>query len=263
MTDTFPPVKCQNHGEKEMYYVHKTHPAIIRKEDFDAVQMLLQRRAKLKNQLPDKLPFRGIIACGQCGTSFRKMDCHGKRFWSCRKHDRDLSACSINQIPDIEVKKSFLRLYHKLKHHGNKILSPVLTSFQTIRNRRMLWSLDVVELNNQISDLSSQNQMLTQLKKQGLIDPDIFIAQSNELAEQLRAAKLKKERVLDADGDTTVVRTQELMDVLETGPEILDAFDAELFHEIIEKIIVINNEQLRFRLKNGLELTETIERTVR
>jgi hypothetical protein len=127
----------------------------------------------------------------------------------------------------------------------------------------MLWSLDVVELNNQISDLSSQNQMLTQLKKQGLIDPDIFIAQSNELAEQLRAAKLKKERMMDADGDTTVIRTQELMDVLETGPEILDAFDAELFHEIIEKIIVVDNEQLRFRLKNGLELMETIERTVR
>jgi hypothetical protein len=105
--------------------------------------------------------------------------------------------------------------------------------------------------------------MLTQLKKQGLIDPDIFIAQSNELAEQLRAAKLKKERVLDADRDTTVIRTQELMDVLETGPEILDAFDAELFHEIIEKIIVVDNEQLRFRLKNGLELMETIERTVR
>ena len=38
---------------------------------------------------------------------------------------------------------------------------------------------------------------------------------------------------------------------------------AELFGELIDRIIVESNERLRFRLKNGLELTEPIERTVR
>jgi hypothetical protein len=127
----------------------------------------------------------------------------------------------------------------------------------------MLWSLDIVELNKQIADLSSQNQMLAQLKKQGLIDPDIFIAQTNELAEQIRGAKLKKERLLEADSDHTVTQTQELMEILESGPDVLDTFDAGLFDDLIEKIIVDSNEQLRFRLKNGLELAESIERTVR
>ena len=139
----------------------------------------------------------------------------------------------------------------------------MLTSLQAIRNRRMLWSLDVIELNKQISDLTSQNQMLAKLKQQGLIDPDIFIAQRNELAEQLRAAKLKKERLLVSDGDDIIVQTQELLDILDAGPDFLDAFDAELFGELVDKIFVDNNEQLRFRLKNGLELTEAIERTVR
>ena len=65
-----------------------------------------------------------------------------------------------------------------------------------------------------------------------LVDPDIFISRQNELAEQLRAAKL-------------------------------DAFDGELFRELVDKIIVESNDRLRFRLVNGLELTEPIERTVR
>lgn len=64
--------------------------------------------------------------------------------------------------------------------------------------------LDVIELNKQISELTSQNQMLATLKQQGLIDPDIFISQNNELTEQLRTAKLKKERLLVADGDSTM-----------------------------------------------------------
>ena len=53
------------------------------------------------------------------------------------------------------------------------------------------------------------------------------------------------------------------MDVLEDGPDFLDGFDVELFDALVEKIIVDSNERLRFRLKNGLELTEQIERTKR
>ena len=44
---------------------------------------------------------------------------------------------------------------------------------------------------------------------------------------------------------------------------VLDSFDAELFDALVERIIVDSNERLRFRLKNGLELTEQIERTRR
>ena len=54
--------------------------------------------------------------------------------------------------------------------------------------------------------------MLATLKQQGLIDPDIFISQSNELTEQLRAVKLKKERLLAVDGDNTIAQTRELME---------------------------------------------------
>lgn len=143
------------------------------------------------------------------------------------------------------------------------ILTEMLNSLQAIRNRRMLWSLDVIELNKQISELTSQNQMLATLKQQGLIDSDIFISQNNELTEQLRTAKLKKERLLVADGDSTITQTRELMEVLDAGPDFLDCFDAELFGELVEKIIVDSNVQLRFRLKNGLELVEAIERAVR
>lgn len=96
-----------------------------------------------------------------------------------------------------------------------------------------------------------------------LVDPDIFISRQNELAEQLRAAKLEKERFLKAEEDQTIQQTQELIEALDAGPDFLDAFDGELFRELVDKIIVESNDRLRFRLVNGLELTEPIERTVR
>ena len=89
------------------------------------------------------------------------------------------------------------------------------------------------------------------------------ISKSNELTRQLRQAKLDKEELMDAEGDATAQRTRELIALLEDGPDFLDRPDAELMGELVEKIIIESNDTLRFRLHNGLELRESIERTVR
>ena len=80
---------------------------------------------------------------------------------------------------------------------------------------------------------------------------------------QVRQAKLEKEKLMDAESDMTALQTRDLIDLLEGGPEFLDSFDAELFGELVEKIIIESNDSVRFYLKNGLELRESIERTVR
>ncbi len=263
-TDTLPVKKKINHGNKDQYYITDSHPPIVDRLVFERAQALYKAKSSKITHAPrEQYPFTMTILCGNCGTHFKRRKLKDITYWVCRKHDRQKDACAMEQIPESQIEEAFLRLYYNLKHYGEPILSQMITSLLTIRNRRMLWSLDVIELNKQISELSSQNQMLTTLKQQGLIDPDIFISQSNELTEQLRTAKLKKERLLASDGDNTIAQTQELMDILEAGPDFLDAFDAELFGELVDKIIVDSKEQLRFRLKNGLELTETIERTVR
>ena len=46
-------------------------------------------------------------------------------------------------------------------------------------------------------------------------------------------------------------------------PEFLPQFDEAIFSDLVERITVESNTTLCFRLKNGLELRETIERTVR
>ena len=46
-------------------------------------------------------------------------------------------------------------------------------------------------------------------------------------------------------------------------PESSGYTPAIMFRELVDKIIVESNDHLRFRLINGLELTEPIERTVR
>lgn len=263
-TETFPVQRKINYGERQQYYVTATHPAIIDRAIYEKVQALYQTRAaEIRNKPKHHFNFTKKIVCADCGTYFQRKISGTNPYWVCRKHSKNSKDCAMMPIPETEIEQAFIRLYCNLKWQGKSILQQMIQNLQTIRNRRMLWSEDVIELNKQISDLSSQNQMLTMLKKQGLIDPDIFIAQTNELTEQLREVKLKKERLMDAEGDNTISQTKELLDILESGPDFLESFSAELFGELIESVIVDSNEKLRFRLKNGLELPEEIERTVR
>ena len=243
-----------NHGEREMYFVPGSNDAIISPELFERAQVLRQKRSLGKAPVHSEIISQ--IRC-ICGARMRFKNVNSKWYLCCTSHDTK-GDCLITPVRETQIHASFCRLYYKLKHQSIPILEQMLTSLQLIRNRRMLWSPDIVAQNKRISDLSSQNQTLAFLKQQGLVDPDIFIAKTNELTKQLRQAKLEKEKLMDAESDMTALQTQDLIDLLEGGPEFLDSFDAELFGELVE-----SNDSVRFCLKNGLELRESIERTVR
>ena len=264
-SDTLPTTRHKNKGEHEQYYAVGTHPPIIPREIFDQAQNLLQKRETdyRKRNCPGSHPLTGKIVCGYCGSTFRRKEYRGKIRWACMGHERSGKDCPLTPITGKTIYEAFCRLYYKLKHQSLPILEQMLETLQTIRDRRLLWSEDIVSLNKKISELSSQNQTLAFLKQNGLVDPDIFISKSNELTRQLRQAKLDKEELMDAEGDTTAQRTRELIALLEDGPDFLDRPDAELMGELVEKITIESNDTLRFRLLNGLELRESIERTVR
>ena len=259
-TDVFPRKRMRNNGERNSYYITGNHDAIIPQDWFERVQRLLKSRGKTVSA--EKTPFHGRIQCS-CGAACRSKRSTSARYWLCMRHDSDEDACPITQIPEVQIQEAFLRLYYNLKHQGSHILPDLIVNLQSIRERKFLWSVDVIELNKQIAELTSQNQLLATLRESGCVDPDIFISKSNALTERLCAAKQAKSRILNQDGDDTIPCTQELITILKRGPETLHDFDGELFGQLIDKVIIESNTSLRFRLKNGLELRESIERTVR
>lgn len=264
-TDTLPARQVRNHGEREQYYAEATHAPIIEKETFQAVQRLKKERAGkygARARLQTS-PLQLKVFCGECGSRFRKKICRDVVYWACLGHDKDRQSCSVQQIPEAEILAAFLRLYHKLRLHGEPILKQMASNLRSIQERRMLWSMEVIELNKRISDISDQDRTLASLNKLGLVDPDIFIAQSNQLAQQLHAAKQEKETILSSENDDTLPKTQELIELLETTPEFLPDLDEDIFTALVDRIIVDSSEAIRFQLINGLKLRETIERSAR
>ena len=263
-TRSFPRQQKINHGERKQYLVIDSHPAIISREIFQKVQELLtQRSAAIHPRSDVPHAFARKVVCGHCGTLCKRKNCGGSVNWACRRHDKSITACPNTQVPEEQMKNAFLHVYYNLKHYGTSILTQLISDLYAARTGSLLWSENIVEINKQISDIASQERLLTQLKQQGSVDPDIFISRGNLLAERRRELKLQKERILRSEEDHTIQQTQDMLDVLESGPDWLDAFDEQLFSDLVEKIEVVDNEKLCFRLLNGLEVTEKIERTQR
>ena len=261
-TDTFPPIKKWNKGGLPQYYVENSHPAIIDRETFEQAQKLYQsKRYEITGKSKRRYDFTQKITCGNCGSMFRRTVVNEKAYWVCNYHNKGKD-CPIGPVQEYEFHVAFRRLYFNLKHHP-EIMSHLIKKTSVVNKRQMLWSEDMIDLNIKISDIMSQCHTLSLLNIQGIVDPDIFISKSNQLAEQLRKAKQQKEKLLSKEEDNFIENTRVMMEVLAEGPDYLDEFDEELFCELIDKIIVESNTKIRFRLKNGLELPESIERTVR
>ena len=258
-TDTLPFCLKKNRGERPQYFVEDINEAIVSQKIFDKAQALRRERRVAQGQMHNKVSQH--MRCS-CGSPIRAKQVRNRWYWVCCWHD-ERHTCPLMPIPEEEVEQAFLRLYYRLKHYGIDVLTQLISDLYAARTGSLLWSENIVEINKQISDIASQERLLTQLKQQGSVDPDIFISRGNLLAERRRELKLQKERILRSEEDHTIQQTQDMLDVLESGPDWLDDFDEQLFSDLVEKIVVVDNEKLCFRLLNGLEVTEKIERTQR
>lgn len=258
-TDTLPFCLKKNRGERPQYFVEDINEAIVSQKIFDKAQALRRERRVAQGQMHNKVSQH--MRCS-CGSPIRAKQVRDRWYWVCCWHD-ERHTCPLMPIPEEEVEQAFLRLYYRLKHYGSAILTQLISDLHAAKTGSLLWSENIVEINKQISDIASQERLLTQLKQQGSVDPDIFISRGNLLAERRRELKLQKERILRSEEDHSIQQTQDMLDVLESGPDWLDDFDEQLFSDLVEKIVVVDNEKLCFRLLNGLEVTEKIERTQR
>ena len=126
-----------------MYFVSGSNEAIISQEMFDQAQQLRKTRKREPMPLHDTISRQ--IRCS-CGARVRAKKINQKGYWCCCNHE-ERHECQITPIPEIQVQESFCRLYYKLKHQSIPILEHMLTNLRLIRNRRMLWSPDIVALN--------------------------------------------------------------------------------------------------------------------
>ena len=257
-TDTLPYSRKRNHGERDQYYVHNNHVAIISQEQFDRVKLLKrQRQSEYVAQKQEHMKF--TIICPDCGNRFRYVNIRGKAYWICPNRGNRLTPCRKVRYSEAWLKTAFLNMIGKVYTHQNGLLDFSANLLEEIAARQEQGNAKLYELNTALADLNEKAHTLQRLHNKGFIEDADFREQSDALASQRK--KLSDQRTQAIHGSKaleTLDKLRELQDTLAALPEIPWEFDIDLFDQLVEKIVPISKTELLFKLKCGLELKEAI-----
>jgi site-specific DNA recombinase len=254
-----------NHGEKDQYMVSNHHEAIIRREDFEAVQALIHQHSAEKGivkgseKYQKRYAFSGRIVCGECGDTFKRRihTCTGYKYtaWSCNTHILDKQKCSMLYVKDETIKQAFCTMMNKLIFAHRIILKPYVDALKNMSTDVSLRRIQEIE--TLLAQNTEKREMLTRLMTQGIIDQILFNKETNELLSQADSFRSEIDALKNTiSGDVTkVTEATVLLRFAEKGG-MIPAFDEELFEKYVNRIIIRSRNEACFELKCGLTLKE-------
>ena len=247
----------RNHGERDQYYIHDTHEAIISRENFQKVQESFQNQSPRRSKTPHLFVHR--ILCPQCGCHYRYIRSSGKPYWGHASQSEIEPSCKDIRLPEESIQAAFVNLLGKLHTHSDAILSPTLSLLEEIAARQERGNAKLYELNTALADLNEKTHTLQRLHNKGFIEDADFREQSDALASQRK--KLSDQRPQAIHGSKaleTLDKLRELQRQLDTLPEFPWEFDIDQFDQLVEKIVPLSKTELLFKLKCGLEFKEVL-----
>jgi len=262
-TGTLPYRKLKNEGQLPQYYVEGYNAPIISAGDYHAVQRLRKAR-EIKGHGPEgRRPLSGKLRCA-CGSLFRRKIIRGEVYWGCRGHYDAIDSCPMLELSESLIYDAFTALVNKLAAHRAYILTPMLGQLEQMQARHSGTQQKVYEVDKKIAELNGQSHTIARLHNKGILDSSDFTAQTGRVSQQVNALRAERRRLLREDeNNDALAALRALDDTLAAIEETQTAFNEDLFAEIVLGIAAVSQTELRFRLRGGLELTETIERRKR
>jgi DNA invertase Pin-like site-specific DNA recombinase len=258
-TDTLPFRQVVNKGERNQYYYSNRHEPIITRNDFDKVQkILLERKEKFKGIRRERI-FAKKIYCGECGSTFKFKLRYDKNYWVCRLHDAEIEKCSNKQILEEKFISAFITLCNKLWYNYKEILIPLQTSLQDLKLKKFSGQPQVMDIHKEIASLREQTHVLARLKTKGFLDETKFLEQFTELTAKISKLQSELKKLTRSDDEDEVIEQIEMLTgFFEKRESPMTEFDETAFESIVEKIVVLNRNELEFHLIGGLKFREKI-----
>ncbi len=250
-----------NHGEVDSFIAEDHHEAIISKEVFDRVQVMIQKHidehgiVKDMGKYHNKYPFSGIIICGECGGKFKRQTQSGGIAWACSTHLYNKDACSMMFIKDEAIKAAFVTMMNKLIFGCKQVLVPYYDALRLADTDESLQG--ILDLKNELQLNSDRKNDLRKLRVKGFLDAAMYNQELRRVemeSEEIRA----KMKCIDRAGENGDIKeTKKLLRFAESA-EMLTEFSDDLFTEYVDSIIVYTRTCIGFRLRCELTLKEEV-----
>ena len=199
-----------------------------------------------------------MLRCPDCGRTYRRQLVREKTYWICSGKASGATTCSSQRMAEPDVYEAFSRMLFKLKEHHHAILGALIRDIEVMQSKTSENHEKIVEIDKEIADLAARNLVIARLHTSGILNGSDYSAQSSEINNRISTLRSERRKKLAEDeGDEQLDKLKELQGILNEC-EPTEAFNEDLFNQIVETATVMSRSEIVFQLIGDLKLTESI-----
>lgn len=258
----------KNTGQVQQYYVEDSHPAIIEPDEFDAIQLEINRRKKRGRPTSTTSIFASRIVCADCGGHFGKKvwgsyksnKTYRKEIWRCndkyKRLDKPGSGCQTPHITEDEIKARFLVAFNKLMGNRNGLIEDCRLV------QRVL--CDTSAIDAELVELLSEIEVVTELSRKAILENARTAVNQIEWSERNNAYRERHHKASKRVDELEAAKRERIgkaktiegfINDIESRPLVITEFDKKLWLAVIDTATVAQDGTITFRFKNGSEIT--------
>lgn len=245
-----------NEGEVPQYYVTGSHPAIIDPNEWDLVQLEMERR-EIKQDFSANI-FAGRIICADCGGVYGSKVWHSnescrKVVWQCNDKYKG-KRCTTPHLNEADIKRWFVEAFCRYLKDRDVIIANMRHFKKTC--------LDPTDLENKMGDVRQELIVTEAALRQCIADNAAASITEEEYRMRYDALyekfqKLEEEKAGLAEKlaamQTEAASVDELITCLQDANELSIEFDPVLWRITVQKVLVGNDDMVRFIMAGGKE----------
>ena len=257
----------KNNGRVQQFYVEGSHPAIIEPDEFDAVQMEIERRKGLGRPTSCTSIFAARIVCADCGGWF------GKKVWGSYKEDKARrrevwqcndkykrrgipgNGCQTPHITEEDIKARFLTAFSILMDDRNGLIEDCRMA-QTVL-------CDTLEIDAELAEVRSEIEVVSELSRKAIYENARTAMSQSEWSERnnsyLERHKQASQRLeeLEAQKRERFGRGKVLESFIrdiQSRELAITEFDEKLWLAVVDHVVVGRDGSMTFKFRNGMEV---------
>ena len=149
-----------NEGEVPQYYVEHSHPAIIDRAMFDAVQTEIKRRAEPGQRTYTPYTLSGKIYCAECGARYGSKMRRGKQSWRCNNRHLGRTKCTAPVLHTETIEDAFVTAFNQVIERKDEIIRICMDT--------MTERCDVSGIDARLATLSAELDVVAELIAQNI-----------------------------------------------------------------------------------------------
>ena len=251
----------KNTGEVPQVYVRSSHPAIITPEEFDLVQDEFVRRQMLGQGYSGRSLCASKLVCGDCGGYYGRKTWHSntthrKAVWFCNNKYKGEEKCLTPTVTEEYIKQLFVEAYNQLMGDRAAVLAACEQMRQVVADCEAQ-DETIAAMNAELATVGELAEKCINDSAAGRLSAGEFDKRYNKLQNRYDTAT-KKKKVCEEEKASKIRREREIrvfMKELEKRPLIIDEWDSELWHCLLDKATIYRDHHITFRFRDGTEIT--------